>query len=179
MTKSYSRFLYYFYKKEQTQRPCRLIKRRSYFGLSLLFVVLNLVFKCLLNLRFMYLFLLGNKRLLPLLTSTTRKPATEDRDLAYLSFKLRVSAYPHPSVPGCSSEHFPHLFADRHTVTYNEFVTYTNQNCAIYWLGDKHTRIILNIIIKSWPSLLYAVLTILSKKNLSRQKCYFVSIHDK
>ena len=28
---------------------------------------------------------------------------------------------------------------------------YTNKNCAIYWLGNKHTRINVNFIIKSWP----------------------------
>ena len=29
---------------------------------------------------------------------------------------------------------------------------YANKSCAIYWLGDKHTRIMVNIIIKSCPS---------------------------
>ena len=31
-------------------------------------------------------------------------------------------------------------------------MTYTNKSCAIYWLGDKHARVIVNIIMKSWPS---------------------------
>ena len=31
-------------------------------------------------------------------------------------------------------------------------MTYTNKNCAKFRPDDKHTRIIVNIIIKSWPS---------------------------
>ena len=31
-------------------------------------------------------------------------------------------------------------------------MTFTNKNCAKYRLDDKHTRIIVNIIIKSGPS---------------------------
>ena len=30
-------------------------------------------------------------------------------------------------------------------------MTYTNKTCAIYWLGDKHTRIVI-IAMKSRPS---------------------------
>ena len=92
--------------------------------------MLNLVFKCLLNLRFIYLlyncfsiyiyFL--NKRLLLVLTSIARKTATEKRALTYIPLTLRVSVCSRPSVPSCNSKDFPHLdFTDRHTVTNNEF----------------------------------------------------------
>ena len=84
--------------------------------------MLNLVFKCLLNLQFIYLFLLENKRLLLVLTSTARKTATEKRALTYIPLTLRVSVCSRPSVPSCNSKDFPHLdFTDRHTVTNNEF----------------------------------------------------------
>ena len=123
-----------FLRGRQIRRPCRLIRRRSYFGLSLLLVVINLVFKCLLNLRFIFFFLLGNKRLLLLLTSTTRKTATEKRALTYLPLTLRVSVCSRPSLPSCNSEDFPHLdFTDRHSVTNNEFVTYTNK--SVQYIG--------------------------------------------
>ena len=39
-----------------------------------------------------------------------------------------------------------------HSYSHNdEFVTYKNKNCAIYWLGDKHNRIAI-INVKTLPS---------------------------
>ena len=68
----------------------------------------------------MYLFLVGNKRLLLLttVTSTTSETAMEKRALAYLPLTLRVLVCPRPSVPYCNSKDFSHLdFTERHTVT--------------------------------------------------------------
>ena len=101
----------------------------------------------------MHLFLLCIKRLLLLLTFTTGKTATKKRALLYLPLTLRVSVSPRPSVPCCNRGNFPHLdFTDTTHRHNNEFVTYTNKNCAKFRLDDKHTCIIVNIIIKSWTS---------------------------
>ena len=101
----------------------------------------------------MYLFLLGIKRLLLLLTFTTGKTATKKQTLAYFPLTVRVSVSPLPSVPCCNDGDFPHLdFTDKTHRHNNEFVTHTNKNCAKFRLDDKHTRIMANIIIKSWPS---------------------------
>ena len=103
----------------------------------------------------MYLFLLGNKRLLLLITvtSTTRETATEKRAFAYLPLTLRVSVCPRPSVPYCNSKDFSHLgFTDKHTVTIMSLWRTQIKVVQIYWLSDKHTRISVNIIMKSWPS---------------------------
>ena len=93
------------------------------------------------------------KRLLILLTFTTGKTTTKKRAFVYLPLTLRVSVSPRPSVPCCNSGDFPHLgFTDKTHRHNSEFVTHTNKNCAKFRLDDKHNRIIVNIIIKSWPS---------------------------
>ena len=100
-----------------------------------------------------YLFLLSIQRLLLLLTFTTGKTATKKRALAYFPLTLRVSVSPLPSVPCCNGGDFPHLdFTDKTHRHNNQFVTFPNKNCAKFRLDYKHTRIIVNIIIKSWPS---------------------------
>ena len=57
-------------------------------------------------------------------------------------------------------------------------MTYTNKTCAIYWLGVKHTPTVI-IAIKSKPSAVICSFQDFEQKNPSRQKFYFVSIHDK
>ena len=58
-------------------------------------------------------------------------------------------------------------------------MAYTNKTCAIYWLGNKHTRIIVNIIIKSWPSAVMYSFQYFEQEKSVKTEMYFISIHDK
>ena len=58
-------------------------------------------------------------------------------------------------------------------------MTYTNKTCAIYWLDDKHTRIVIMALKSRLSAAICSFQDYEQEKNLSRQKFYFASIHDK
>ena len=93
--------------------------------------------------------------------STTCKTATEKRALVCLPLTLQVSVCPRPSVPYCNSEDFPDCYSS---------------------LTDRHTATIMSLLrtqIKIVQALRCSFQRVFEHENLSKQKCYSVSIHDK